>query len=350
MILVVYFLPFQVNRKPRIMVYHLGGFLACAVVIFLAGKRLSYYGDLLADLTGMGKAWIGLILMAAVTSLPELMVGISSVAIVGSADLAVGDILGSCAFNLGILSMMDVFTPKSHPLFANTSKSHVLTAAFGIFLISLVGLGLFLSEDIAFLPFLGLTSISFLIVYLIAVRVLFNYQHSNPVVQIVDANHHIPFTLKHVVLRYCMFAGIIIVAALALPFFVEHLAEATGMGKSFAGTFFLAASTSLPEIAVSLAAIRMGSIDMAIGNLLGSNLFNVLILFLDDLFYTKGHLLKDASEMNLLSVFFVLMMTGVAIIGFIFPSREKKWFLAWDTFIISMLYLLNMILLFFLSN
>ena len=332
------------------MVYHLGGFLACAVVIFLAGKRLSYYGDLLADLTGMGKAWIGLILMAAVTSLPELMVGVSSVAIVGSADLAVGDILGSCAFNLGILSMMDVFTPKTHPLFANTSKSHVLTAGFGIILISLVGLGLFLNEDITFLPFLGLTSISFLLVYLIAVRVLFNFQHSTPqAIESIDS-HQIPFTLKQVLLRYALFASVIILAALALPYFVEHLADATGMGKTFAGTLFLAASTSLPEIAVSLAAIRMGSSDMAIGNLLGSNLFNVLILFLDDIFYQKGHLLKDAAELNLLSVFFVLMMTGVAIIGFIFPSREKKWFLSWDTFVIFSLYLINMILLYFLSS
>ncbi|MBK8657831.1 MAG: hypothetical protein IPN22_02870 [Bacteroidetes bacterium] len=72
------------------------GFLFCAVVIFLAGKKLAHYGDLIAELTGLGKAWIGLILMASVTSLPELMVGISSSALVGSADLAVGDIWELC--------------------------------------------------------------------------------------------------------------------------------------------------------------------------------------------------------------------------------------------------------------
>lgn len=67
------------------MIYSLTGFIVCAAIIFIAGRKLSHYGDLLAELTGMGKAWIGLILMAAVTSLPELMVGISSVTIVGSA-------------------------------------------------------------------------------------------------------------------------------------------------------------------------------------------------------------------------------------------------------------------------
>jgi cation:H+ antiporter len=78
---------------------------------------------------------------------------------------------------------------------------------------------------------------------------------------------------------------------------------------------------------------------------LGSNLFNIVILFIDDLFYTNGHLLKDATDVNLLSVFFVIMMAGVAIVGFIFPSRKKTLLMAWDTFIIFMLYVINMILL-----
>jgi cation:H+ antiporter len=332
------------------MLFHIFGFCSCAIIIFFAGKRLSHYGDLLADLTGLGKAWIGLILMAAVTSLPELMVGISSAVIIQSADLAVGDILGSCAFNLGILSLLDVFTPKDRPLFSVISRSHILAAAFGVILVALVGLNLYLDKDFVITSFIGLTSVSFLVVYLIAVRTLFNYQTNNPPTTNNDAQHEITLTLKQVIMRYALFAAIIIVAALALPYFAEHIALATGLGKSFVGTLFLAISTSLPEIAVSFAAFRLGSTDMAVGNLVGSNLFNVVILFLDDLFYTKGHLLKDASDINLLSVFLVIMMTGAAIIGFIFPSREKKIFMAWDTFVILNLYIINIILLFFLSK
>lgn len=331
------------------MAINLIGFLICAAIIFFAGKRLSHYGDLLAELSGLGKAWIGLILMAAVTSLPELMVGISSAVIVQSADLAAGDILGSCAFNLGILSLMDFFTPKDRPLFSNVSKSHILAAAFGGILMALVGLNLFLEKDIEISPFLGLTSCSFLVVYLIAVKTIFNYQKSNPAANTAHETADTHLSLKQVVLRYAFFAGIIIVTALALPYFAEHIAEDTGLGKSFVGTLFLAVSTSLPEIAVSLAAIRAGSTDMAVGNLLGSNLFNVLILFLDDLFYTKGHLLKDASDVNLLSVFFVGMMTGVAIIGFIFPSKHKKMVMAWDTMTIFLLYVVDIVLLYHLS-
>ena len=333
------------------MLFYIAGFIICALIIFFAGKRLSHYGDLLAELSGMGKAWIGLILMAAVTSLPELMVGISSAVIIQSADLAVGDIIGSCAFNLGILSMMDIFTPKDRPLFSHVSKSHILAAAFGIILMALVGLNLYLDKDIVIASFIGLTSISFVIVYLVAVRSIFNYQQNNaPMSETVHQTPEIGLTLKKVVVRYVFFALIIIITALALPYFAEHIAESTGLGKSFVGTLFLAVSTSLPEIAVSLAAIRMGSTDMAVGNLLGSNLFNIVILFLDDLFYTKGHLMKDASDVNLLSVFFVIMMTGIAIAGFIFPSNRKKFVMAWDTLWIFGLYVINIVLLYFLSS
>lgn len=322
------------------------GFLVCATIIFFAGKRLSYYGDLLADLTGMSKAFIGLILMAAVTSLPELMVGFSAAAIIESADLATGDILGSCAFNLGILSFMDVFTPRNRPLFGHVSQSQILAASFGIILIVMAGLGLFLDKDIVLSPSIGLTSISFALMYFWAMKTIYSYQKENQRENIAPHAEVGSLTLRLVVVRYALFALVIIVTALALPYFAEHIAEKTGLGQSFVGTFFLAASTSLPEIAVSLAAVRMGAIDMAIGNLLGSNIFNIFILFLDDVFYTKGHLLKDASEANMVSVFFVVLMSAVAIIGFIFPSKEKKVFMAWDTLAIFVLYLVNMLLLY----
>ena len=116
---------------------------------------------------------------------------------------------------------------------------------------------------------------------------------------------------------------------LALPHFADKIADHTGLGKSFVATLFLATSTCLPEIAVSYATIWRDSVDLAVGNLMGSNIFNFFILFIDDIFYSKGYLLKDASEINLISVFFVIIMTATAIIGFIFPSKEKTIFMFW---------------------
>jgi cation:H+ antiporter len=332
---------------------HAAGFILCAVIIFLAGKKLSYYGDLLAEKTGMGKAWIGLILMASVTSLPELMVGISSAAIVQSADLAVGDILGSCAFNLGILAIMDTFLPRHHTLLGTASPNHILAAALGIILISVVGVAIFLPEYIVLSSWIGLTSVSFIIIYFISIRLIYlnEMKSANVSAGLAEKNHaQTDISLKKIISKYVLFALIIIAVALTLPYFAEKIAEDTGLGKSFVGTFFLAVSTSLPEIAVSIAAVRMGSIDLAIGNLLGSNLFNILILAIDDIFYTKGHILKDASPNNIISVFSTILMTAVAIIGLSYRTKGKRFLLAWDAALIFFIYLVNLILLYKLSN
>lgn len=321
------------------------GFLLCAAAIFFFGRKLSYYGDLLAERTGMGKAWTGLILMSAVSSLPELMVGISSVRVVGSADLALGDILGSCAFNLGLLSVMDLFMPEKKALLGQVSRHHILACSFGILLMALVGMGIFLEQDLLIVPSFGLTPLLFALLYFSAIRSLYAFQQSEPAAEHASETT-VQLSLRQIVLRYSLFALLIIAAALALPPMVEQIAADMGLGHSFAGTLFLAASTSLPEIAVSLAAVRAGSADMAVGNLTGSNLFNVLILAIDDLFYTRGQLLKDASEQHLISVFFVMAMSAVAIAGFTFHKPTKKWLLSLDTLLIFLLYLLNMVFLY----
>lgn len=332
------------------MLFALSGFSLCALVIFFAGKRLTFYGDQLAELTGMGKAWIGMILMASVTSLPELMVGLGSVTIVGSPDLAIGDILGSCAFNLCIIAIMDAFMPGNKAVLSVSNKSHMLAAAFGIILLAMTGLGLFLENDLVLTPSLGFITLTFAVIYFLSMRTIYRVQLQEPESQLAQAHEEVKLSLKQVLLRYSLFAILIILTALSLPYFAEEIALHSGLGKSFVGTVFLAISTSLPEIAVSFAAMRMGSGEMAIGNLLGSNLFNIFILFIDDVFYTKGHLLKDASDQHIISVFFVIGMTAVALIGMIFPQQRKKWLMAADAFVIFLFYLINIGLLYLLQS
>lgn len=330
------------------------GFIVCAIIIFLAGKKLSFYGDLLAEKTGLSKGWIGLILMASVTSLPELMVGISSVAIVESADLAVGDILGSCAFNLGILALMDAFVPKRKPLLGIASPSHMLNAGLGILMMTLVAFAFFTPNRFTIVPWISIMSVVFFMVYLLAVRIIYNNERNHreeiPVRKEIAATKTVQLTRGRIITNYVVFALIIIIAALALPFFADHIAALTGLGKTFVGTFMLAVSTSLPEIAVSIAAVRMGSVDMAVGNLLGSNIFNILILAIDDLFYRKGVLLEDASDSNIFSVLSTIMMSAVVVIGLSYHAKGKRFWLAWDAMIIFLIYIMNLVILFGLST
>jgi cation:H+ antiporter len=280
------------------------------------------------------------------------VVGISAVTVVGSADLATADVLGSCAFNLLILSTLDLFL-KGQSLFSRASSTHIMAGTMGIILVSMAGLGLFLTEDITVTSWIGFISIAFIIGYVLAMRIIYAYQKtiSMPGEKegMETALNEIP--LSKAVALYLLNAIIVIGAALFLPGFAEEIAKSTGLGVSFVGTLFLAASTSFPEMAVSYSALRAGSVDMAVGNLLGSNLFNILILAIDDIFYTKGHLLKDASDLHIISVFSVVIMTAIAISGLAYHNKQKKKYLmAADTLLILFVYIVNLTLLYTLTR
>ena len=332
-------------------------FALCAAAIFVAGRGLSRYGERIAEITGLGGAWVGLVLMATVTSLPELVVGVTSAGVLGSADLAVGNIIGACAFNLMILASLDAFMPKHRRLFGTVSASHVLAAALGIILLALVGFGIVGAGagDQARIPWLGVTSVLFIVVYLASVRLLFSYARrtgrdgsiQEPLDDTLPEGLVVPtsVTTRQVVLRFVALAAVVVAAAIALPPLAQRIAQVTGLEESFVGTLFLAASTALPELAVSLAAVRMGAYNMAVGNMLGSNLFNIFILAIDDVVYTRGLLLQDASESHIISVLSTIAMSAVVIIGLTFHIEGKRFLLAWDAALILLIYSANAALL-----
>src|SRR5512145_3518680 len=111
-------------------------FLIASAVIVYCGTNLSRYGDVIAEKTGLGRAWIGLVLMAGVTSLPELITGISSVTLVDTPDIALGDVMGSCVFNLSIIALLDILHGP-RPIFSKAEHGHTLSAGFGLVLIGI---------------------------------------------------------------------------------------------------------------------------------------------------------------------------------------------------------------------
>lgn len=315
------------------------GFSVCSATIVYAGTRLSRYGDRLAELTGIGKAWIGLIVMASVTSLPELITGISSVTIVNAPDLAAGDIFGSCVFNLLILSVLDAFMKK--PLTSMVQSSHILAGSFGIILISLAGIGMLFPALFPLVGWVSTTTFIIFGIYFAAIWLIFKFEQKNskPMEASAAKMHETDGpSLKKTLTLYGLNALIVVLAALFLPYLGEIIALESGLGNTFFGTLFIAATTSLPELVVSISAVRMGSVDLAVGNLFGSNIFNIFILGLDDLFYLQGSIYSHISSNHLLSVFVVIMMTAVAAIGLLFKAERKKLLLAFDTMIILLLY------------
>jgi cation:H+ antiporter len=146
-------------------------------------------------------------------------------------------------------------------------------------------------------------------------------------------------------------AVVIVGAGVWLPFIGNRISEATGWGGTFVGNLLIAASTSLPEIVTSIAAMRLAAPDLAISNLFGSNLFNMAILAIDDLAYAKGPLLSHVSFYHLFSAVTALMMTGIGITGLIYRGQRKAWAaVTWYGAALLALYLLNAYLLFTIGS
>jgi len=137
-----------------------------------------------------------------------------------------------------------------------------------------------------------------------------------------------------------------VAAAIYLPSIGEKIAHETGLGETFVGSIFIALATTLPELTVSLTAYRIGAVDMAVGNLFGSNLFNMNILALDDVFYVAGPLLNYVSANHLVSVIGNISMTAVAVIGLTFRATRKRFFLSWDALAIAGIYVVTTFLLY----
>ena len=150
-------------------------FILCSAVIVYCGSNLSKYGDVIAEKTGLGRAWIGLVLMASVTSLPELITGISSVAIADVPDIALGDIMGACVFNLSIIALMDMLNGKK-PIFSESEHGHILSAGFGIILISLASISIMANANIPAIGHIGLYSPAIIVIYFIGIRGVFFFE------------------------------------------------------------------------------------------------------------------------------------------------------------------------------
>jgi cation:H+ antiporter len=326
-------------------------FVLCTAVIVYSGTKLSKYGDIIAEKSGLGRAWIGVVLMASVTSLPELVTGISSVTYAGVPDIAVGDVLGSCAFNMLILAILDTMY-RPAPISTKAHQGHVLSAAFGLLLLSMVCAGIFLRENIYPIGWLGPYSLMFIVIYLIAMRLVFFYEKrkiAEFVKEMAEELRYKDVSMKTAFLHYALNALLVIIAAIFLPKIGEGIAETTGLGQTFVGNIFIAVSTSLPEVVVSISAVKMGAVDLAIGNLFGSNIFNIFILAIDDIFFLKGPLLSYASPNHIISALSAMAMTTIAIIGLTYRAEKKKLFLAWDSVGILMVYLINLLLLYTLK-
>jgi cation:H+ antiporter len=323
--------------------------LLCLAIIGFAGYFLSRYGDIIAEKSGISASWVGLILLATATSLPELITGISAVTFAQAPNIAVGDVLGSTVFNLAILVMLDALY-RRETLYSRAAQGHILSAALGALLIAFAGFSLLLDQAGMSPAFwhIGLYSPFILLVYLVAMRAVYSYERRT-LSEFVEASagRYPDVTLRSAVKGYALAAAAVVLAGSWLPFVAKDISDTMGWGQSFVGTLLVAAVTSAPEAAVTISALRIGALDMAIANLLGSNLFDIIILAVDDVFYASGPLLAHVDASHALTAFTAVMMSVLVIVGLVFrPQGRAMLGLTWISLGLFLLYILNAWILF----
>lgn len=241
--------------------------------------------------------------------------------------------------NVLILSFMDAVQPE--PLSTRAHQGHALSIGFGLALIGIAGLGLLGSSRLPAIGWIGLYTPVLIAVYFVSMRLIFTHEQHRRIRETQEVAEELQYagiSLRTAVLHYSAAAVLVVGAALWLPRLGAELARQTGLGEAFVGSLFIAITTSLPEIVVSLAAVRIGAIDLGIANVLGSNLFNLLILGLDDVFYRQGPLLTAADPSHGVTILAVVTMNALFLIGLTYRVMTKRFAVAWDTSAMAAVY------------
>ena len=330
-------------------------FVVCLAIIVIAGSRLAKYGDIIAVRTGLGHVWVGTVLLAAVTSLPELSTGISSVAIVKIPNLTIGDLFGSNMFNLMTIAIIDVLY-RSGPVLRYVRTGIALTAAAGALLIATAAAFIFLSQNLyssGIFGYIGFYSLLLFCLYLVMQYFVTRFAMRNQKEEDTSLLTHNGLSTHRVYLYFALAAVAVTGAGIWLGVIGEEIIGVTGLSASVVGTLFLALATSAPEIVVSISALRMGSPDLAVANLVGSNLFNMgVIIFVDDLFYIEGPIWSSINTGHIFSALVAVIMSLVIIITLVYrPTGPlRRIWVGIDAFVLVSLFVGAYLVLFLIGN
>jgi cation:H+ antiporter len=316
-------------------------FILLAAVIVVAANFLAKYGDVIAIRTGLGGMFVGVLLLAGATSLPEVLTSISAVN-QGTPNIAAGNLLGSNAFNMMLLAVLDLVSRRER-LLRKAARRHALSGSLAILMITLALF--FLMADIQVrILWVGLDSLIVVVVYIIAVRLISREGQAEP-----TGTKEIPAGTSRLwvgIVGFLVAAGVLIVVTPLLVRTSTEIAEVTGLGTTFVGTTLVALVTSLPELVTTISALRIGASDMAIGNLFGSNMFNMFALGLTDFIYTDGRFLEVIDPAFALIGMLGLLMTAVALVGNLARLERRIWFIEVDALALFVLYAAGMWLLY----
>lgn len=272
-------------------------YLVVAALVTFMSIKASEYVDMLDKTTSLSGAFLGGILLSAVTSLPELFTSISSTLMLDQPGLCIGNILGSNLFNYAMLSFF-ILTAVAKFAKCDLSKIHFIVA------VSVVAMGLLIvCNKYGFLAFdignVSVTSVLIILLYVLTVWIMYKMGGTS---ESEDDGEPVTLSRKQILTRFTIVSVGIVVFSVILTYITDELSVRLNLGKTVAGALFLGVATSLPETASTFTLFKIKNYDIAVGNIVGSCLFNFTILSVADFFYRGGgiYTIADTSTMNLI--------------------------------------------------
>jgi cation:H+ antiporter len=319
-------------------------FALTALLVVLAAIQLATYGDVIAVRTGLGGLFIGTLLVAMATSLPELLTAVNAIQ-QGAPNLTAGDIFGSGMFNMLLLALVDLLHRQKRVL-RLVAAVHALSGGLAVLLTGLAVFFIWADIDLQ-IGWMGVDSLILMALYLYGLRLI--NRNARRAGASLPPEEELPKTAPPLWVAGLGFLLATLVLVLTTPWLVHSaigIAEITGLSTGFVGAALVAVVTSLPEAASTLAAVRIGAYDLAVGNLFGSNLFNMFALGLIDFFYTDGRLLSVIDPNLTLAGLMALLLTSIALIGNLAQEERRFLFLEIDAWLILIGYGSGIYLLF----
>jgi len=318
-------------------------FIICAAAIIASGYKMTVFADEISKKTGLSSGLMGMLILAFITSCPELATALSSISIVNAPDLAIGDLVGANAFNIFAIALLGVLCGKGSIL-RRQSKIDIFTAALAVLMLIVVIASIRLGS-IAEIFHTSLGSIIIGVLYIGGIVFIYKREtHAAP-----REREGITTALKS---KFAIAALIIIASGVWLARIGKNISVAYDLNEMYVGVLLIAFATTMPEFVVSLTALKQNSISMATGNLLGSNIFNIFIITILDAFLRRGNFFTYVSGTNILVGLFAITLTVIALGAMLKKSEGGKIlkFFSWDSLIIIAVFLAGHILIFNLTR
>lgn len=328
-------------------------FILSSLVIAVAGTFLTKIADQIADITKLGEALVGAVILGAVTSLAGVVTSLSA-AIQDYPDLAISNAIGGIAAQTFFLAVADMTYTKANLEHASASLANLMYSVLLIALLAILLLIMVIPEVTVWgvHPGSPLVIVTYLgglwLVSKSAKAPMWRPTNTKETVADIPMHGLESVSPKKLWIGFSISAISVIVAGYFVGEAGMAIADRTMLSESFVGGLFTAVATSLPELIVSISAVRQGSVTMAVSNIVGGNSFEVIVVVLADFFY-RGSILHASSSTEAYIITLTIVLMSILLMGLLFREKRGIAKIGWESFLIFILFIGGYFILYFLD-